>query len=162
MIEYNNEKYNKRREEEGESEDGRSSQGGQDGALEFRDFVFVHKEQKLSPQEEKQLLAEHKETNNALVEKQKQLRDERRDRKENKTVGNQYGSGMQDREASFLNHPILSEAAQFGATDPKVNPNPVINDADTNSEKKEELVYQHQLRLGLQNQPRFNPKPSPF
>jgi hypothetical protein len=61
-----------------------------------------------------------------------------------------------------LKHPILGEAAEFDGMDPQVNFDPTIFDAETNSEKKEELVYQHQLRLGLENQPRFNPKPSPF
>lgn len=150
--------------EDGDSGSGQGALGGQGGALAFRDFVFVEEERKLSPEQEKQHLAVHKETHGALIEKQKQLFDERKNKKEGKTATNQYGNqyGMGTGNSSYLKHPILGKSPEFDGIDPKVNLDPTIYDADTNAAKKDELTYQHQLRLGLENQPRFNPKPSPF
>ncbi len=163
MIELDEEK---RKRVAGEGEGGdQGSLGGQGGALAFRDFVFVQEERKLSPQQEKQLLVVHKETNSALIEKQKQERDERDDRKRSKVTANQYDSGMgmgAGKTSPYLKHPILGASPEFDGVDHKVNFDPTMNEAETNSEKKEELTYQHQLRLGLHNEPRFNPKPSPF
>jgi hypothetical protein len=148
----------------GEDEEGgeSGSQGGKSGSLEFREFLFIGEEKKLSPEEERQLLAVHKETNSQLIEKQKKLRDQRKEKKEGKTVAYGQTAGMEARSSAFLKHPILGEAAEFDGVDPQVNLDPTIYKAETNSEKQEELVYQHQLRLRLENQPRFNPKPSPF
>lgn len=148
-----------------EEGDGGESSGfsGQGGALEFHDFVFVQGERKLTGAEEKQLLAQHNVANSGLVEKQKDLRDKRHDKKEGKALGNQWGMGAgAEKAANFLKHPILGEAPEFDGIDPQVNLDPTINEAETNSEKKQELVLQHQLRLGLQNQPRNTPKPSPY
>ena len=167
MIESDDKKRKRTIDEEdesgsGEESGGRGGRSGSGGSLEFKDFLSIRDDKKLSPEEEKQLLAAHKETNGGLVEKQKKLREQRQEKKEGKTAGQQYGSGMDARSSSYLKHPILGEAAEFDGVDPQVNLDPTIYDAETNSEKKEELTYQHQLRLGLDNQPRFNPKPSPF
>ncbi len=166
MIDFDEEKRKRAAGEEEESGGDQGEEGGaggQGGVVEFHDFIFANeKQRKLSPEQEKQLLAQHKEANGSLVEKAKKLREERKDRKEGRTAGNQWRAGMSERTSSFLKHPILGEAAEFDGIDPQVNLDPTLYDADTNSEKKEELTYQHQLRLGLENQPRFNPKPSPF
>lgn len=166
MLESDDKKRKRVASEEDESGEGggKSGQGGRGGSIEFREFLSTGEEKKLSPEEERQLLAAHKETNSGLVEKQKKLRDQRKEKKEGKTAtaGYQYGAGMESRDSSFLKHPILGESAEFDGVDPQVNLDPTIYEAETNSEKKQELTYQHQLRLGLDNQPRFNPKPSPF
>jgi len=147
--------------ESGESGEGGHA-GGQGGAIAFRDFVFVQDDRNLSPEQERLLLVQHQDANGGFVEKQKKLREQRQDRKEGRTAHQQFGTGMAERAASFLKHPILGEAAEFDGIDPKVNLDPTLYEADTNSEKQEELVYEHQLRLRLENQPHFNPKPSPF
>ena len=144
-----------------EGEGGLGGFGGQGGSVEFRDFVFVREEKKLSPEQEKLLLAQHKETNSGLVDKQKKTRDERNNKKEGKTAGNQWGAN-QKAESAFLKHPVVGEAAEFSTVDPQMSSDPTLNNAETNSEKKEELVYNNQLRLRLQNQPSLNYKPTPY
>lgn len=163
MIESDDKKYKRVADEEGE-EGGEGESGGSSGrggSIEFHDFISTRSDKKLSSEEERLLLAVHKETNIGLIEKQKKTREQRQEKKEGRTAGYQYGAGAEAR-SSFLKHPILDAAAEFDGVDPQVNSDPTIYDADTNSEKKEELTYQHQLRLGLANQPHFNPKPSPL
>ncbi len=160
VTDYNEKNFKGMEDGNGDDSGESGSFGGQDGTLAFTDFVFVNTERKRSPEEERQLLAQHKESNLGLIEKQKNTRDERNNRKNGKTLGS-GGPGQGERNAHFLKHPILGEAPEFDGVDPQVNSDPSIYDAETNSEKKE-LVYQNQLRLDLQNQPKFNPKPSPF
>jgi|GEM_PF-3044341 len=141
---------------------GEGSSGGRGGAIEFRDFIFIRSDE-YTAEEERQLLSVHKDASGALIEKQKKLREQRKDKKENPNRNYQQGLGLEARGEGFLRHPILSEKAEFDGADPQVNLDPTINEAETNNEKREELTYQLQLRLGLQNQPRFiPPKPSPF
>ena len=63
-----------------------------------------------------------------------------------------------------MKHPILGAAAEFDGVDPQVNLDPTIYDADTNSEKKQELTYQAkpELRIQNENQNRYTPKPTPY
>ncbi len=148
-------------EDEGGSGQGSGTGGGQGGRIEFADFLPSGKPP-LSEVEEKQKLAEHKEKNGALVEKQKKLRDERKEVKEGKN-NNPYQLGARggNGKSSYKTHPILGQSAEFDGADPQMSLDPTINEAATNSEKKEELTYQYQKRFELLNQSKFVP-PKPL
>ena len=137
--------------------------GGRSGTVEFHDFLTGQP----SAEEVKRLLSVHKDINGSIVEKQKQLRDQIKDFKEGKTNVNQSGLGGQSMSSEFQSHPILSQSAQLDGIDPQVNLDPRLHhdDAEPNSDKKQELTYKQQLELHpemkLQNQ--FTPpKPSPL
>lgn len=140
-----------------ESGSGTGTGGSQGGAIEFRDFL-PGGETKLPPGEEKQKLAEHKGKNSECIDKQKKLRDSRNDIKEGKvaTAGSQYGNGAGN-SSNYRKHPIIGNAAEFDGADPNMSLDPNQNEAETNSEKKEELTYTYQKKFENQEKPKFTP-----
>lgn len=151
---------------------GTGSSGGTGGQIEFHDFIGIGSEQTrddtLSVDEKRRLIAVHKDNHEWKVKKQKDLLTRRKEVKEGKIPlseyreGRGYGAGMN---GLTKTHP-LSNTAQFGngSVDDNVNSVPNEYDANTNDENRLELEYQYKLENKLvqtyaQN---YTPKPSPF
>jgi hypothetical protein len=146
-------------------ESGRSGEGGQTGAIEFREFITLGEQLRddlLPADEKKRLLIVHNQVHELGVKKQKSLREQRQAIKEGRVPMHQYGAGG-GTNSSYLPHPELNKAAQFSGTDQNVNLLPTENTAEINQAQREELQNRYQLRYAqentLKNTPRFNPKP---
>lgn len=152
---------NKKQMHQNRQEEDESGSGGQSGNLEFKDFLApsASRDDLLSVDEKKRLLSNHKDTHELRVKKQKELLDLRKQLKEGKIDVNQYKQGMGRNNQYQINHPILSNKAQFSGIDRQVNALPSENMAETNEDKRNELDYQYRLRYMPENAPRFNPKP---
>jgi len=145
-------------------ETGTGSSGGQSGKIEFRDFVTSRAEMRddLLPFEEiKHLITIHKDIHESKVEQQKAKRDQYKDLKNGKIPLQTFraglaGSGMN---AQFKANPILANKAQFSGIDKQVNSLPTENLAETNQDKRDELLNELRYRLGYEARPTFNPKP---
>lgn len=133
------------------SDEEESDSSGQGTAIQFQDFVMTG-EAELTPHEKERKLKEHEEKNKTAIIKQKELRDRREQNKSAPTNNSsyQYGAGGASRSSSFAKHPLLGNSQQFDGIDSQINADPQLNEARTNSEKKEELLYQ--LRLEKQPQ----------
>lgn len=160
-----NENYDKNQEDGEDEKGGGSSSSG----IEFRYHDVASTEQRddiLSPEELKRLLAVHKDIHKSRVDKQKISRKERKEAKEgpaNLTTrkayqeGKGYGAGYYSK---YKTHPI---AVKFsGIRDQKISAIPSENTAETNQEQKQELENKNENKLRLNYQPGFNPKPRPF
>lgn len=154
--------------EEGEQGE-QGGTGGSVGEIEFhyRDiFSAESRDDLLSPEELNRLLAVHIHLHKDYVTKQRNLRKERKARKEgpaNLTTLDHRGTyQMGDRSANYKMHPIAMKAQFSGATDQKVVNVAGLNTAETNEENKDKLENRYQNQLRLQNAPKFNPKPRPY
>ncbi|EKD70929.1 MAG: hypothetical protein ACD_46C00327G0008 [uncultured bacterium] len=140
-----------------------TSTGGKSGQIEFRQFISTGEKLRddlLSPEERKRLLSIHQATHESRVEKQRKLRDERKDLKEKKIPLQAYREGLgRGMNSQYKSHPVLSRKAQFSGVDRQINTLPTENIAETNQDKRNELEYQYRLRYALENAPKFNPKP---
>jgi hypothetical protein len=140
-----------------DEDDGR--QGGQSGAVEFHDFLNLNGIP-LNAEEERLKLLELKGKNSGLVDRQRESREQyQKMRDQEKSAGNQQGLSSRE-EYGYELHPITSRAAEFSTDSRQVNMSVEDSKLETNSEKKQELTYQHQHRLQLQNERRFVP-PTP-
>lgn len=152
-----NDKYDNQEGEEG----GSGSSGGQGGKIEFRDFVTSRagiRDDLLSPQDKKNLLANHKDRNEGNVIKQKAKRDQYDKLKNGKIALQTFREGLsKGMDAQFKAHTILAKAAQFSGIDQKPLPNEF--NVDTNLNEQDKLADELRYRLGFEAQPKFNPKP---
>lgn len=133
--------------------DDESGEGGQTGAIEFRDFLesgASKRDDALPIGLQKQILNEHQYTHEGRVKNQKALNDKRQDLKERKKAGHDLGHGAAYEQSDFKPHPLLN-TAQFSG-DNKTIPT-VENTAESNKEEKNEFV--------LKNVPQLAPKLSP-
>jgi len=137
-------------------DDGTGSGTGSsgDGGLAFHDFLSSNPPP-ISPAEETRKIAEHKEKTKGLIELQKKLCDDRKESKTGRLLGDTY-SMSQSTKVNYKKHPGLSP--QFDSVDPQMNWDPSLNASQTNSEKKEELTYQLQMRQELQNENKLQNK----
>lgn len=144
---------------------GEGGKGGKSGEVNFRFKTEIYRDEQLPPGEIKRLLEIHKESHKAYVEKQKETRKERAFLKEGrKDLVDQHrarfgmggGGGSSSR---YKKHPI-SNKAQFSGIDKQVSALPTENEANTNSELRNEL----ENRYNYKHQPtrQFNPKPRPY
>ncbi len=149
-----------------ETEGGESGDaGGKSGAIEFHDFLANAesiRDDLLSPDDKKRLISSHKDTHELRVKSQKNKRDQYKAVKSGQIPlqtfreGKGAGMGMN----AFKANPVLADSAQFsGSTDKQVNALPTENLAETNEDKRDELVNELRHRLGYQAQPKFAPKP---
>lgn len=146
---------------------GRTGSGGQGGQIQFRDFTTTSanfRDDAMPFEMQKQLLSQHKDIHEAKVKQQKEKRDQYNDLKNGKTDLHSYrqglmGSGMQ---SQYKINPVLADKAQFSGIDRQVNALPTENVAETNEANRDELQNELKLRLSLQPNPTFNPKPSGF
>jgi hypothetical protein len=144
-------------------ESGESGEGGKSGAIEFHDFTINLeniRDDLLSPEDKRRLISTHKDTHELRVKSQKDKRDQYKALKSGQiplqTFREGKGAGMN---ALYKANPVLAAAAQFGGIDKQVNALPTENLAETNQDKREELVNELSHRLGYRAQPKFNPKP---
>jgi hypothetical protein len=138
-----------------------SGKGGAAGAIEFHDFLGNNelvRDDLLTAQDKKRLLAVHNSGHEALVQKQKATREQRKALKDGKIKLENYRQTLAGT-SQYRNHPILANKAQFSGIDRQVNILPTENVAETNLEKREELKYQYNLTHKPENVPRFNPRP---
>ncbi len=146
-----------------EDTDGSSGFGGESGEIKFRDFLSGHQETRddlLSRDEKRRLLAVYEDAHKINVRKQKDTRDERRQLKENKQLSEGHRqTSMGERNSAYKSNPILAKAAQFSGIDRQVNANPSEHLAETNEADQNSLQNEYQLRYLPQNAPKFNPKP---
>lgn len=140
-----------------------SGTGGQGGKIAFRDFLATGenlRDDLLPFEERKRLLATHKDINEVKVKQQKEKRDHYKDLKNGKIALNTFrglmGKGMS---SQFKPNPILANQAQFSGIDKQVTGLPNENLAETNQDKRDELLNELRYRLGYEARPSFNPKP---
>ncbi|VVC77283.1 hypothetical protein AQUSIP_26100 [Aquicella siphonis] len=160
-----NKKHDKYRDINASGDDeGTGSSGGQSGQIEFHDFLATGanlRDDLLPFEEQKRLLSTHKDLHEAKVKQQKEKRDQYKDLKNGKVPLKAFREGLM---ASGLNaqykaNPILANKAQFSGIDRQVNALPTENLAETNQDKRDELLNELKYRLGYQPAPAFNPKP---
>jgi len=158
---------NDENEEEGTGSDGKAEEVG----FRYKDaYSLDPRDDQLSPQEMKRLLAVHKDVHKSRVDKQKILRQDRKSQKEGPTSiverteykGDYSGPGGGGTSSNYKTHPI---AAKFsGIHDPKVTVMPSENIAETNDELRNELDNKLENKLENKNEYRqkYTPKPRPF
>lgn len=150
------------KEEEG-GESGESGTGGRSGQIEFREFIGVLplRDDLLTGEEKRRLLAVHEGAHESAVKKQKDTRDQRQLLKEGKVSLPAYRQGLaaSGGVSQYKSHPTLSNKAQFSGMDRQVNSLPNEQISDTNNDKRQELQYQYNLVHRPQHAMRFNPKP---
>lgn len=153
MSNYDPDRPSKKPDETWDDEDTGSGQGGKSGQIEFRDFTGMGERARddlLSPEETRRLLAVHQAINEGAVKKQKDLRAQRTQVQEKKISLSQYreGKGMGSGSVSqYKTHPHLQK---FNGADPKVSMVPTEQVVETNPE----------LRNKLEHQLRYQPSPS--
>lgn len=145
-------------------ESGKSGAGGQSGTIEFKDFVTSDanfRDDLLPYEKRKHLLATHKDVHEAGVKKQKEKRQQYKDLKEGKVQLKEFREGLAatSGNSQYKANPVLANKAQFSGVDKQVNALPTENLAETNQEKRDELLNELKYRLGYQPSPTFNPKP---
>lgn len=140
-----------------------TEQGGAGGKIEFRDFLSTGENKRddlLSPEEKKRLLAVHQGEHEDRVKKQKELSEQRKALKDGKIPLQTYRQGlMAGMSSQYKVNPVLANKAQFSGIDRQVNALPNENIAETNEEKRNELENQYRLRYAPQSAPKFHPKP---
>lgn len=149
--------------ESGEGEAG----GGQSGQIEFRDFlsnVERVRDDLLPANEKRRLLSVHKDTHITRVKAQKERRELYAKLKSGKIPLRAYreGSMSAGMSSQFKPNPAIADKAQFSGIDKQVIGDPTQNVAETNQDQRQEVDNELRYRLGMQNTPKFNPKPSPF
>jgi hypothetical protein len=150
--------------ESGGDQTGTTGSGGQGGKIEFHDFLATGanvRDDLLSFEEKKHLIATHKDVHELKVKQQKEKRDQYKNLKEGKVTLKSFREGLMASgvNAQFKANPILARSAQFSGIDRQVNQLPTENLAETNQEKRDELLNELKYRLGYQPAPAFNPKP---
>ncbi len=150
--------------EGGGEEGGESGEGGKSGSIEFHDFLSTGeniRDDMLSRDEIRRLLSTHKDSNELRVKSQKDKRDDYKKLKEGKMALQVFREthGIGAGRSAFRANPALRDKAQFSGVDRQVNALPTENMADTNQEKKDELLNELRHRLGYAATPKFNPKP---
>jgi hypothetical protein len=135
---------------------GSTSSGSAGDSVVFYDFLTNKRTKALSPTDERIKLAElnHKTLNNIAKTKEKQ-------RQQSTNQSLLHGVGSTTKDSLYQAHPLLSTKQQFDGIDPKVNLDPMINEAETNDEITAELKYAYQLRFGLEQQPQLTITPKP-
>lgn len=150
---------------------GQTGRGGSAGEIEFRYKDIYSSEPRddlLSQDDAKRLLSQHAHLHKDYVTKQRNLRKERKARKEGPESLTKLSRGMGDYQmgghqvSNYKTHPITQKAQFSGATDQKVVNVASLNDANTNEENKKQLENQYQNQLRMTNAPKFNPKPRPY
>lgn len=147
---------------EGEGGSGTST-GGQGGKIAFRDFLATGqnlRDDLLPFEEKKRLIAAHQDIHEIKVKQQKEKRDHYKDLKNGKIALNTF-RGLMGKGASsaFKPNPILANQAQFSGIDKQVTSLPTENLAETNDDKRNELLNELKYQLGYEARPTFNPKP---
>lgn len=148
--------------DDSEESGGTSSSSGGAGKIEFRDFLANAenlRDDLLPPEEMRRLIIVHREIHLSGVKKLKELQAYREAVKEGKVPLETYRQGLDPdpTRRNFKQNPRL-KSPQFTVIDNKVNPLPNINVAETNQDKRQELVYRNELKN--RPVPEFNPKPS--
>lgn len=142
---------------------GEGSQGGAAGEIRFKEFISLGEKGRddlLTGEDRRRLLAVHETAHEADVKLQKETRDQRKAVKEGKVSLAQYRDGLSKGQfTQYKSHPMLSAAAQFSGTDRQINALPTENLAETNQDKRNELQYQYNLVHRPEHAPKFNPKP---
>lgn len=161
---------NKDQDQEDSSGDKGGTGGGASGKIEFHYHDVLSEEPRddlLSPEEIKRLLAVHKDVHKERVDKQKSTRKERKAAKEgpvNLTSRKAYTGGLNaaggGAYSKYKTHPIAVKFA--GIRDQKISAIPSENTAETNQDLKQELENKNENKLRLNYQPGFNPKPRPY
>jgi hypothetical protein len=151
-----------------EGESGETG-GTSSGEIHFRykDILStVPRDDVLPDSEIKRLLIVHQDLHKDRVDKQKAVRKERQALKEGRTkVWTSYdekrmGRGFSGGSSSpYKSHPITNKA-QFSGIDRQVTSLPTENQAETNSDLRDQL--ENQNRNVLRHSPKFNPKPRPY
>ncbi|MBX3709168.1 MAG: hypothetical protein KIT56_04065 [Gammaproteobacteria bacterium] len=166
-----NDKYDKKQQiryrdqpSENDHDDSENGSGGQSGKIEFRDFLATGanlRDDLLSFEEKKHLIAIHQDVHELKVKQQKEKRQQYKDLKEGKIPLKTYREGLaaSGMGAQYKANPMLANKAQFSGIDKQVNNLPTENLAETNQEKRDELLNELKYRLGYQPTPTFNPKP---
>lgn len=140
-------------------------QGGKSGKIGVRVQVEISRDDLLAPSEIKRLTKTHQDIHKSRVDKQKLLRKEREALKEGRVdkvmqyrsqLGMGGGSGSMSR---YKKHPITNKA-QFSGIDKQVTSIPTENQAETNSEVRNDL--ENRLNHRFQPKRTFNPKPRPY
>lgn len=151
-----------------EDTDSHAGEGGSStsGEIKYRDFMTTERlrDDLLSPEEKKRLLAVHDTIHAANVKNQKEKREARTALRAGiRSPAYQQGLREDAQSGTLHRHPILGDKAQFSGQDQQVNALPDENKADTNHDKREELRYQYQLQHQPEQAPTpvFNPKPIP-
>lgn len=135
--------------------------GGSGSSIQFKSFIGENsnRDDMLPPEELRRLIVVHDDLHRTYVKKQKELLAHRQAVKDGKISVAEYRQGLEgNQNGAFKTNPRLNKA-QFSGIDNKVNPLPTENVAETNQEKKQELVYRNELKNRLDQTPRFNPKP---
>jgi hypothetical protein len=147
---------------EDDDDSGTSGSDGRGGKIEFVDFLDTNttkRDDLLPAAEQKHLIGVHKEVHEQKVKQQKEQIEQYKQLKNGKVSLEAHRAGKGAGAASgFKNNPALKN---YGSgIDPKVIGLPNENTAETNAEKREELLNELRYQLGYQPAPKFNPKPS--
>ncbi len=159
----NDDKYHKKDDEDEGGKSG-SSTGSQGGTIGFVDFLNPHsagRDDLLSEKDRKHLIDVHKDVHKLKVELQKDKITQIKNLKNGKITLGAYRANMGGGHGSsaFKNNPALKN---FGrGIDPKVIGVPNEMAADTNQDKREELLNDLRMRLGFSPAPSFAPKYKP-
>lgn len=151
---------------EEEDKKGDEGEGGQGGAIQFRDWTLPstskQREEALPAGEIKRLLIVQQELHKTRVDRQKQTRKDYKALKEGRPhAKSQHGVGHGVRTSPYKAHPI-SHKAQFSGIDRQVTGIPTENQAETNAEMRNELQNRNELRQQHQLQYSSTPKMRPF
>ncbi len=155
--------------ESNQQEDESGTNGGSTGEIRFHyqdPLSTPVRDDLLSPEERKRLLAAHKELHQGRVDKQRTTLKDRKLLKEKgqaaviqARLGRGGGHGIGS--SPYKPHPI-SQKPQFSGIDKQVTAIPTENMAETNEEQRNELENRYQHKLGYQHTKKFNPKPRPY
>ena len=151
-----------------DTDDSTGSNGGQSGSVQFRDFLGSSDtlrddlRTKLPPDVIKRLLSVHQQGNEARIQKQKDLADQRRQLKEGNVSLQNYREnlGAQSMASQYKVHPAFDKSPQFN--DRQVANVPADFIAETNDELRNKLQHDYQLKynpeLTLNNRLTSTPK----
>jgi hypothetical protein len=147
-----------------EDDDAGSGSDGKSGQIAFKDFSVGDqslRDDALSPESTKRLLAVHQHMHEARVKKQKDLRAQRALVKSGDIPLQTYKQGMMETgmNAQYRQHPILADKVQFSGIDRQETPLSTEQVSATNEANRDELELQYRLRYAPEQTPRFNPKP---
>lgn len=146
-------------------DDDESGSGGQGGKIDFVDFTDSkdHKrDDELSPQDLKRLLATHKDAHEIKVKHQKEKIEHNKNLKDGKITLAAHRASFGNSAAApagFKPNPKLADKVQFSGIDKQVTGLITENNADTNPEQRDALLNELKYQLGYQPTPKFNPKP---
>lgn len=150
-----------------DTSEGGSSTGSEGGKIGFVDFLNPHsaaRDDLLSEKDRKHLLGVHKDVHKSKVELQKDKLTQIKNLKNGKMTLGAYRASMGGGgygPSAFKNNPALKNYGR--GIDPKVIGTPNEVDAQTNNDKREELLNDLRMRLGYQAKPMhtYTPKFKP-